>query len=235
MRLLLSSKFRLRIYLAIMVIALVLTRARMGNVAFFTALGLAGSLALFSARRFSPKVAAFLASLFFVDMIILGRWFGFDKLIERLEETNPTAEGRLWSNEYALDYLADFPLTGSGGGSFFSVFPNYQTADFPGFHLHAHNDYLEFALELGIVAAAALIAVVALALWSAYRVQRERNTRFYKAVGFTVTMTVLWAAIHSLTDFNLQIPANALTFLVILALAFIVRDLPGKPRRASDR
>ena len=56
LRLLLSSKIRLRIYLAIMVIALVLTRARMGNVAFFTALGVAGALALYTGRGFSWRV-----------------------------------------------------------------------------------------------------------------------------------------------------------------------------------
>ena len=62
LRLLLSSKIRLRIYLAVMVIALVLTRARMGNIAFFTALGLAGAIALYTGRRFSTRVVAFLAS-----------------------------------------------------------------------------------------------------------------------------------------------------------------------------
>ena len=228
LRLLLSSKIRLRIYLAIMVVALVLTRARMGNIAFFTALAMAGGLALYAGRRFSPRIIAFLASLFLVDMLILGKWFGFDKLLQRLEQTSPTTEGRRWSNEYSLDYLADFPLTGSGGGSFYGVFPNYQPTDFLAFHQHAHNDYLEFAIELGIPAAAVLAAVVSLALWSAWQVQRFRRTALYKGAAFAVTMTILWAAIHSTTDFNLQIAANALTFTTILALAFICRGLRGQ-------
>ena len=231
LQLLLSPKIRLRLYLAIMVVALVLTRARMGNIAFFTALGVAGAVALYAGRRFSPRVVAFLASLFLVDMLILGKWFGFDKLLQRLEQTNIPTEGRRWSNEYSLDYLADFPLTGSGGGSFYGIFPNYQPQDFPGFYQHAHNDYLEFSIELGVPAAGVLAAVVALALWSAYQVQRHRRTALYKGAGFTVTMTILWAAIHSSTDFNLQIPANALTFVTILALAFISRGLkpPAAP------
>jgi len=207
LRLLLSSKIRLRIYLAIMVVALVLTRARMGNIAFFTSLGVAGAL---------------------VDMLILGKWFGFDKLLARLEQTNPATEARVRSSEYAFDYLGDFPLTGSGGGSFYGIFPNYQPADFQAFHLHAHNDYLEFAVELGIPFACVLGVFVALAFWSAYRVQCDRRTPLFKGAAFAVTMTIVWAAIHSTSDFNLQIPANALTFITILALAFISRGL--KPR-----
>ena len=228
LRLLLSSKIRLRIYLAVMVVALVLTQARMGNIAFFTALGLAGAVALYAGRRFSLRIVAFLASLFVVDMLILGRWFGFDKLLARLEQTNPELEGRVWSNAYTLDYLQAFPLTGSGGGSFYGIFPNFQSPTLEGFHVHAHNDYLEFAAELGLPAAACLAVFVALALRSAYRVQRDRHTPLFKGAAFAVTMTIAWAALHSLTDFNLQIPANALTFVVILALAFVCQGLPGK-------
>jgi uncharacterized membrane protein len=73
-----------------------------------------------------------------------------------------------------------------------------------------------------------LVGFVALALWNAYRVQRERHTALYKGAGFAVTMTILWAAIHSTTDFNLQMPANALTFVTILALAYSSRALPRK-------
>jgi len=226
--LMLSPKIRLRIYLAVMVVALVLTRARMGNIAFFTGLGLAGVVALFAGRRFSWPVVIFLASLLLVDMLILGQWFGFEQLAERLEQTQPEQEARRWSNDYTIDYIEDFPLTGSGGGSFYGVFPNYQAPDLVGYHDHAHNDYLEFAAELGIPAALVLAAFVCLALWNAWLVQRRRQTPLYRGAGFAVTMTALWAAIHSSTDFSLQMPANALTFVTILALAFICRALPGK-------
>ena len=235
LRLLLSPKIRLRLYLAVMVVALVLTRARMGNIAFFSALGLAGVLAVFSGRRFSWRVVAFLVSLVVVDMLILGKWFGFDALVERLERTQPSQEARVWSNAYTIDYLKDFPLTGSGGGSFYGVFPNYQALNLEGFHEHAHNDYLQFAVELGIPAALALAAFVCLALWNAYLVQRQRQTPLYRGAGFAVTMTVLWAAIHSSTDFNLQMPANSLTFVTILALAFVSRALPRPKSEGRNR
>jgi O-antigen ligase len=225
LRLMLDPKLQLRVYLAIMVIALVLTRSRMGNIAFFTALGIAGAISLYAARHFSVRIVIFLSSLLLIDAIIVGRWFGFDELLLRLEQSNPAGEARIWSNAYTIDYVEHFPLSGSGGGSFYGIFPNFQAENLDGFHVHAHNDYLEFAAELGMPVAALLMWVVALAMRSAYWTQRYRSSSLYKGGAFAVVMTILWAAIHSTTDFNLQIPANGLTFATILALAFVCRGL----------
>lgn len=226
----LSPRIRLRIYLALMVIALVLTRSRMGNMAFFSALGIAGVLALASGRRFSPRLALLLASLVVIDVLILGQWFGFDRLAERVQETQLETEQRVWSNEYTLDLVADFPVTGSGAGSFYGVFPNYQADDLKGFHAHAHNDYLEFAADLGIPATLILGAAVLLCGWHGWRAQCERHNPLLRGAGFAVVMVCVWMLLHSLTDFNLQVPANALTFAVMLALGPICRGL-SKTRR----
>ena len=154
-------------------------------------------------------------------------WNFLGKLVERLEQTNPETEGRVWSNAYTWDYLEKFPLTGSGGGSYYGVFPNFQPADLPGYYNHAHNDYLEFAVELGLPAACLLLAVVVFSAWHALKALSQRRTPLLRGAAFAVLMTVAWGAIHSATDFNLQIPANSLTFVTILALAVVVRALPG--------
>ncbi|MEM1111412.1 MAG: O-antigen ligase family protein [Pseudomonadota bacterium] len=233
LQLLLSPKMRLRIYIAIMVVTLVLTRARMGNIAFFTALAVAGLIALYASRQigssynFNWRLAIFLASLFLVDMLILGKWFGFDELLERLSQTNAPQEARVQSSAYAADYLQAFPLTGSGAGSFYGVFQNFQQPDLRGLYLHAHNDYLEFAVELGVPAAVLLGAILPWAGFTAYQLQRRENP-LARGVGFAVTMTLVWVTMHSATDFNLQIAANSLTFLTLLALTFCCRGLAVK-------
>lgn len=228
LRLVLSPRFRLRIYLAVMVIALVLTRSRSGNIAFFVALAAAGAVALYGGYRFSRRAFVFLASLFLVDMLILGRWFGIDRLVARFGNVPVAEEERIWSTSYSLDYVGEFPLTGSGGGSFYGVFPNFQAANLEGFHEHAHNDYLQFAAELGIPAALVLLAVALLALNAAVRAQLTRRHRLMQGAGFAATMAICWAAVHSFTDFNLQVAANALTFTVMLALAFVARGLEAR-------
>lgn len=225
LRMLMSPKIRLRIYLAVMVIALVLTRSRMGNIAFFAALSITGLLYMRVSGRFSLRIMAFLGSLILVDTLILGRWFGFDKLVQRIEQTRPETEGRLWSNAYTWDYLERFPLTGSGGGSFYGIFPNFQPSDLRGFYDHAHNDYLEFAVELGIPATIVLMLVVLLTARQAFQVLVKRRAPVLKGTAFAVLMTAVWGGIHSTADFNLQIPANALTFVTILALAAVAGSL----------
>jgi O-antigen ligase len=223
----LSPKMRLRFYLAMMVIALVLTRSRSGNIAFFTSVIVAGSLALLAARRFNLRMLVLLISLVLVDLALLGQWFGLDQVAGRMQASELALETRGQSNQATLEMIADFPLTGSGGGSFYGIFPNYQPQQLPGYHEHAHNDYLEFAAELGLPVLALLAAFVFLALLSAWRLQSQRHTPLYRGAGFAVTMAICWAAIHSATDFNLQIPANALTFATMLALAYVCRHLPS--------
>ncbi|MEP0203749.1 MAG: O-antigen ligase family protein [Halioglobus sp.] len=231
LKFMLSPKMRLRLYLAVMVIALVLTRSRMGNVAFFVSLSIGGLVALYAGRRFSFRLAGLLASLFLIDMLILSRWFGFDRLMARFEqmEGQPVeAEGRYWLDQFSWDYVRDFPLTGSGGGSFYGIFPNYQGPQLRGYYEHVHNDYLEFAAELGMPALLVLATFLLYCLWQAVWVQRERLTPLYRGLGFAATMSICWCLLHSTADFNLQIPANAYTLVVILAAAVVCRGLPSR-------
>jgi O-antigen ligase len=230
LRLLLSPKIRLRIYLAVMVIALVLTRSRMGNLAFFVSLSIAGLVAIYAGRRFSLRLVGLLASLFIIDMLILSRWFGLDRLMARFEqmEGQPVeADARYWLDRFSWDYLGDFSFTGSGGGSFYGIFPNYQGPQLQGYYEHVHNDYLEFAVELGLPALLLLAVFLLYSMWQAISVQRERLTPLYRGAGFAAMMAICWCLLHSTADFNLQIPANGYTLVVILAMGFVCRGLPS--------
>jgi len=77
---------RLRLYLVMMVIALVLTHSRMGNVAFFFSLLIAGIIGLLLSRRAPRSTVILLTSLIIIDMFIVGAWFGIDKVAQRLEQ-----------------------------------------------------------------------------------------------------------------------------------------------------
>ncbi|HEY0963368.1 MAG TPA: hypothetical protein VGE69_13535, partial [Pseudomonadales bacterium] len=82
---LLGPKIRLRVFLALMVVALVLTRSRMGNAAFFISLPLWGLLLMVLQRKFHRGAIALFLSLMLVDFAIVGQWFGFDELAQRLQ------------------------------------------------------------------------------------------------------------------------------------------------------
>ncbi len=221
-RTLLGPKARLRIYLAILVSTLVMTASRMGNTAFFTSLAIAGLIGVLSFRRSPRPVLILLFSLVLVDLLILGSWFGLDRVRERLEQTVLTEDARYQIGVRATRYLQDYPWLGSGGGSFSSVYPAYRDAESIPLHFaHAENDLLELQLEYGIIGMLPLIASVALSLGAALRVLWSRRDPLSRGMAFASLMGVTAILIHSTADANLHIPANAALFMVLLALPWL--------------
>ena len=196
----------------------------MGNAAFAASLSGAGGFYLLAVRRLSGRTITFFASLLVIDLLIVGNFFGIEKVAERIEQTSIDSEARVNVDRDALAMLRDFPLTGTGAGSFYAVYPMYTSAVVvTGFTRHAEDDYLQFACEFGLVFAAALGAAVLASLWTAIRAQLKRRDRLLQGMGFAATMAIVALLIHSAVDFNLQIPANAAMFVVMLALGWVCR------------
>ena len=233
-RLLLGEKTRLRIYLIIMVVALVMTHSRMGNSAFFASTLVVGSIGLLLMKNAPRSTVLFLASVIMLDLVIVGTWFGLEKVVTRVEQTAVRAsandvmpgETRDEVDRYAIDYARDYRLTGSGGGTFYVAFPAYSNRDVAGYYYdHAHNDYLEVLTETGVIGATLAGSLVLLSTGLALWAMRQREDPLMRGTAFAVGMTLFWAAMHSTVDFNLQIPAVAMTFSVFLALAWVAAFL----------
>lgn len=223
---LLGAKMRLRIFLAFMVIALVLTRSRMGNSAFFISLPLCGIIMMVMQRRLHKGAIILFASLMLVDFFIVGQWFGFDEMVERVQNTSAATETRDEVVRDSLLMVRDYAVSGTGLGTFYSSYPQYQGDDVIGFFDHAHNDYLEFATNLGLIGFIPLAMTVLLALRVALQTMYRRRDQLAKGAAFAAVMGIFSLLLHSSADFNLQIPANSLLFIVLLAVANIARQLP---------
>jgi O-antigen ligase len=218
----LSPKFRLRLYLAIMVVALVLTRSRMGNVAFFSSLLVCGLAGMVLQRRVTRNATLFFVSLLLIDIYIVGNWFGMDEVVERLQGTSLAAETR---DEVALDSIAmwrDHFWTGTGADSFFEayVYGGYMNANSL-YYRHPENDYLEIGSGFGFIGFALLGTAVLTSLWQALLAQRRCKSSIRQGLGFASMMGITSVLIHSFTDFNLHIPANSLWFIVLMAFAWV--------------
>ena len=233
---LLGNKALVRICLAIMVIALVMSRSRMGNTAFFTALTLVSIYAMFVDKKRSKGLSILVISMIIIDLIIVSSWFGLDKVQDRLAATSLSKEAR---DEVVIDasvIIADYPIMGSGGGSFYSVFPSYKKADVFAFYDHAHNDYLQTLVEYGFVSFSCLVVIVLLCFFAAAVVIKKRNNAMYKGAAFASLMAIIGMLIHMSVDFPLQAPANASYFIVFLALALVSNaNLNMRTRSTSSR
>jgi O-antigen ligase len=84
---------------------------------------------------------------------------------------------------------------------------------------HAHNDYLELASDLGIPAAALFFGSTGALLVRVARKAASSEVSFERAMALGCLGSIAAILLHSLTDFNLYIPANALVFSLILGLA----------------
>ena len=228
LRLFLSAKLRLRLYLVIMVIALVLTHSRMGNTAFFVSLMIAGIIGLILSRHATRPTIILLTSLIIIDVMIVGTWFGFEKVVDRIEDTTLEKETRDEVDIYVIVQWNDYRWTGSGLGSFYAVFPKYRKQDVSGYYDHAHNDYLEFGSETGVIGITLLGLVVSWSLVFAIIAQYKRKDSLMRGISFASIMGITAILIHSIVDFNLQIPANAATFMILLALAWISYSLKSR-------
>lgn len=89
---LMSGKMLVRILLIMMVIALVLTRSRMGNGAFFLGLLLVAGWVMARSQQLRRPAAILVVSLLVVDMVIIGQWVGLSKVIDRVKATELTMQ-----------------------------------------------------------------------------------------------------------------------------------------------
>ena len=149
-------------------------------------------------------------------------WIGLDPVIERFEvlgRPGALEEDRLpvWRDTVTL--IRDYPVAGTGLGTYRWANQHYQTTKFSGVYEHAHSDYLEFAAEIGIPGAvllfASLWALVILVAQRALVLERAREKIL--AAGCAGAMAAI--LMHGITDFNLQIPANAFIFSWIAGTA----------------
>jgi O-antigen ligase len=83
----------------------------------------------------------------------------------------------------------------------------------------AHNDYVQFLAESGIVFLALLLLTVHV-LYSRIRHILNRELRRLEIIQIGAFCSLTSLALHSLTDFSLQIPAIALQGAVIAGLFF---------------
>jgi len=219
---LLNGKFFLRLAIIIMVTALVLTHSRMGNTAFFISLSVMALITVIINKHSLKSIALLFISMLIIDIAIIGSFFGVQKVIDRIEQTSSAKESRDEVNLYSIKLIKENLLLGTGAGTFYSAFPkvrNQQTGS--RFYDHAHNDYIEFLSDRGILGTLPLFFFMLMSFFTACRAIVQRKQKIMKACAFGSIMSTIALVIHSTVDFNLHIPANSMLFILCTALGWI--------------
>ena len=139
----------------------------------------------------------------------------------------------------ALRMFRAHPWLGTGLGSHEIVAPRYRRTPSDLLWDHAHNDYAEALAETGLVGALLVLCALVVFFWSL--VTRHSSllsdsaliTR-HSSLNFSGTWLRLGAAlgcigllVHSFSDFNLRIPANAAWFAFCAGVAVTPAALPS--------
>ncbi|ORJ55865.1 O-antigen ligase family protein [Geothermobacter hydrogeniphilus] len=131
--------------------------------------------------------------------------------------------------------LADYPLAGTGVGTFADVYRGYQTVPTFGHVVdHAHNDYIEWATDNGLVGSLLLTAALLTILFTAWRQLRRRRTLMSNYLGIGCLAGLGSIALHSLTDFNLRIGANLLWFALLWGLLIAAAATRSRAGRVTS-
>jgi len=129
-----------------------------------------------------------------------------------------------------LRLVASSPGIGSGLGAYADALPRFKSGAGSFRIEHAENDYLELLAESGIagglLGALAALAVLALGVGGL----RHEDSRLARALRMAALSGGVALGVHSLFDFNLRIPSNAL-----LAVALLLYALPSRPHAGAPR
>ncbi len=215
--------------LVLMVSALFLSLSRGGIFAF------AGSM-IFLVTVLSVKggwrwmVTLGLVTGLFVALFLF--WLGFvpfqtevKTLGNLLQDSNVQGRIQIWRDTWRM--FKDFPIFGTGLGTFPHIYPKYKTILRQATVLYPESDFLPILVETGLVGFGAFIGLFVIffrALWVRWKRHESYAAGVNPKVMMGLAAGIVALLIHGIGDFNLHIPANALQFALVMALIMRVQS-----------
>ncbi|MCI5137094.1 MAG: O-antigen ligase domain-containing protein [Candidatus Electrothrix sp. AR1] len=212
--------FLLLFFASIIMLAVLFSQSRGGIISMVFIL-----LILLTVLPVSAKNKFLLSGFFVLFSISYGSIIGFTSVFNRFMLIHQGGESRfnIWLS--SLPMLRDHLLVGTGIDSYtllssiyLKQFPENVTFD------RAHNDYLEFAIELGLPLALFFFCTLSVFLFlQIKKIWSYTKKKLYKLPSPTVISLVSITAIigfiiHGTVDFGWRLPANLLYFATLFIL-----------------
>lgn len=149
-------------------------------------------------------------------------WLGIHQAIARfsaMQALEVTESKRVSMAADTWHIFLDHPVMGTGFGTLQTVFPRYETNYDGKIVNHSHDDYLEALAETGLLGGLCCGWFLGVLLFGSVRHLSRPGSTFAATLQLSALIACLGFLTHSLVDFNLHIPANALLFLLIAHMA----------------
>lgn len=170
-----------------------------------------------------------------IFMVLLGIAIAFvngsplERRVQLSLKSGQFEDARLWIWDSAVALWKDYPWLGGGPGHFDQRYGKYRQADWrvQGRPQYVHNDYLNTLADWGVVGLGIIILTVGLLMHGFIRTwaQVRRNHGDLNRRGSNREALLLGAMfgifamlLHSVVDFNMQIPANAMLLVTLMGI-----------------
>lgn len=175
-------------------------------------------------ERTRNRVALLLGAFFLVTVVSI-LYTGGSEVSSRVstladfKHPDVSADMRLKIAGDTLRMFQAHPLTGWGAGTFADIYPQFRSFYTESFVNAAHNDYLQALAETGLAGFVILLWFLITALSSALRKTKNWPSDVNGIVSLAALLGISGILVHSLVDFNLEIPANAMLFYTLCTIA----------------
>jgi O-antigen ligase/cytochrome c-type biogenesis protein CcmH/NrfG len=140
--------------------------------------------------------------------------------LEYTYETSPVEHASASSREpmwkSTAQIIRDHPVLGTGPGSWQWIFPKYRESTFQIRPQYTHSDALQLTAEYGLTGLLLVTLALAVFFYQAGRASHSANSTETKAFATGAAAGVIAILVHSLGDFNMHIPANALLAVMLM-------------------
>jgi O-antigen ligase len=229
--------FAVIIFALLPIVAIFLSASRGGILSFTAELGI---LALLMVLRRAGGRHVLAGGAILLLAFLLVSWLGVRQILERfssMQSLEVTVGKRATMRQDAWHIFRDHPWTGTGLGTLPIVFPSYETLYDGKVVNHAHNDYLEMLADTGLVGGLCCAWFLGVLFFVSLQQLLVADKSFAAAMHLSGLVACCGFLVHSLVDFNLHIPGNALLFflMALLSTAPMPQNSSKRHLRANQR
>jgi O-antigen ligase len=170
-------------------------------------------------------------------------WIGGSEVSSRLstladyKRPDLNTDIRMKIDRDAVRMFSARPVLGWGLGTFADVYPQFRSFYTNSLVNEAHNDYLQTLVETGILGFGVAMWLVVTAVRRAWQKTSNWPSDVNGILALAALLGISGILVHSLVDFNLEVPANAMLFSVLCTAAAMdarFRNLRREYKRRED-
>ena len=213
------NKIYIRIFILLITIGIITSFSRLGNFLFISLIIIYILRSLYINEKNNSFFFITLILIVLFDVLILGFYFGSEKLLQRYSFLqseineylpssiqNNTSRGELF--KFAFIQFKNFIFFGYGGGGFENLFKidfeNFSTR----YASHAHSDLIEFIGEFGLIGS----VLIFLSIFYSFL-----NNNFFSFKNFILCYLLLFILFF---DFSFHVPIIQLVFILLLSINY---------------